>query len=80
MRAWYSWPSGAAGRTERPSEVDLVLPGSRQSSVRMSKPWTRVPVGPSRIPTMISEEERRYLRWLTATRWVDAGHVLEIGP
>src|SRR5262245_4036641 len=49
-------------------------------SMRSSKPWMRVPAGPSRIPTMISGEERRYLHWLTATRWVDAGHVVEIGP
>ncbi len=32
------------------------------------------------VPTMLSTEERRYLRWLTATWSRGDGHVLEIGP
>lgn len=32
------------------------------------------------IPTMISEEERRYLYWLTAHIWTGEGHIVEIGP
>jgi methyltransferase family protein len=29
---------------------------------------------------MVTAEERRYLRWLTAVYWREQGHVLEIGP
>ncbi len=32
------------------------------------------------IPTMISEEEIRYLYWLALTHWTGEGHVVEMGP
>ena len=42
--------------------------------------WEREPLPVLGMPTMISAEERRYLRWLTRTQWTGAGCVVEIGP
>lgn len=47
----------------------------------MSAPWLAEPSPDlAGVPTMISLEERQYLRWLTSAAWRDAGHVVEIGP
>ena len=43
--------------------------------------WIDVPFAlPSAIPTMISDEERRYLYWLAARVWSGSGDIVEIGP
>ncbi len=45
------------------------------------EPWNRHPFEyPSRIPTMITQEECRYLHWLASSHWRGEGHVVEIGP
>lgn len=44
-------------------------------------PWLKLDFDrPAQIPTMITREEARYLRWLTRTLWDDSGHVVEMGP
>jgi hypothetical protein len=44
-------------------------------------PWEDVDMTlPASIPTMISREERRYLRWLGQSCWTGRGHVVEVGP
>jgi hypothetical protein len=48
---------------------------------RSVRPWASGSFElPSRIPTMITKEEARYLKWLTETFWDDGGHVVEMGP
>ncbi len=47
---------------------------------RSAREWDSVVVESSPIPTMISDEERRYLCWLAAKVWKAAGHIVEIGP
>jgi hypothetical protein len=42
--------------------------------------WRTVRFNYPGIPTMISEEERRYLYWLASTVWTGEGHIVEIGP
>ena len=43
--------------------------------------WTKAVFSyPSHVPTMISEEERRYLYWLGNEVWSGEGCVVEIGP
>jgi hypothetical protein len=44
------------------------------------RPWLGVKFSHSKVPTMITEEERAYLFWLTSTVWTGEGHVVEIGP
>src|SRR5262249_11879161 len=47
----------------------------------VSAPWLAEPSPDlAGVPTMISLEERQYLRWLTSAAWRDARHVVEIGP
>ena len=44
-------------------------------------PWTTGSFEyPDGLPTMISEEEKQYLYWLTSSVWTGRGHVAEIGP
>lgn len=48
---------------------------------RSPRPWRTLSFElPSNIPTMITREEIRYLRWLTEALWDDSGHVVEMGP
>jgi hypothetical protein len=48
---------------------------------RRSRPWRGIDLGESPdIPTMITTEERRYLRWLTGEYWSGTGDVVEVGP
>jgi hypothetical protein len=45
------------------------------------RPWANVKFTfPSQLPTMISEEERRYLHWLGKSFWTGQGNLVEIGP
>jgi hypothetical protein len=55
--------------------------GIRFIGPRSPRPWRELKFDlPSHIPTMITREEIRYLRWLTEALWDDSGHVVEMGP
>jgi hypothetical protein len=43
-------------------------------------PWAGITLGKSAVPTMLSDEELRYLTWLGAEAWTGRGTILEIGP
>jgi hypothetical protein len=59
---------------ELPNEIRFIGP-------RSPRPWRELSFElPSHIPTMITREEIRYLRWLTEALWDDSGHVVEMGP
>src|SRR4026209_1339620 len=49
-------------------------------STRDVAPWGSMKVGKSAVPTMLSEEELRYLTWLGAEAWTGRGAILEVGP
>lgn len=47
-----------------------------------SRPWTNrsIPNEVARIPAMLSDEERRYLSWVTAESFEGFGAVVDLGP
>lgn len=47
-----------------------------------SRPWSdeALPDDVTRVPAMLSHEERQYLAWLTRTQWQGWGAVVDLGP
>jgi len=44
------------------------------------QPWNDIKIEGTNIPSMVSIEEKKYLKWLGASYWAGNGHIVEIGP